>query len=83
MLQGIRKRQWKKLRSLPNHSECVTHHILPMRISSPVSGIVFIGGWFCEIAKGFSQGAGYSFQVGEVKSSLAQFVVGQGCLRAT
>jgi len=76
MLQGIRKRQWKKLRSLPNHSECVTHHILPMRISSPVSGVVFIGDRFCKVAKGFSQGAGDSFQVGEIKASLAELIIG-------
>jgi hypothetical protein len=46
-----------------------------VRIAGPVAGIVFIGGWFRKIAQGFSQGAGDSFQIGEIKSSLAQLIV--------
>jgi hypothetical protein len=47
-----------------------------MRIPGPVSSIVFIGGGLCEIAEGFPQGAGDSFQIGKIKAPLAQFVVG-------
>ena len=58
------------------HSNCLTHCILAVRIPGPVLGIVFIGGWFRKIAQRFSQGTGDSFQIGEIKSSLAQLIVG-------
>ncbi len=53
----------------------LTYCILAMGIPGPISGIVLIGGWFCKIAQRFSQGAGDLFQVGKVKSSLAQLIV--------
>jgi hypothetical protein len=53
----------------------LTYCISAVRIPCPVSGIVFIGGWFRKIAQRFSQGAGDLFQIDKVKPSLAQLIV--------
>jgi hypothetical protein len=53
---------------------------LAIGIPSPVLDFVFFGGCFRKIAQRFSQNAGYLLQIGEVESSLAQLVVGQGGL---
>lgn len=52
-----------------------------VRISCPVFGIVFVSGWFHEVAQRLSQGAGDPLQIGQIKSSLTQLVIGQSCLR--
>ncbi len=53
----------------------LTYCILAVRIPGPVSGIVFIDGWFRKIAQRFSQNAGDFLEIGKIKPSLAQLVV--------
>lgn len=54
---------------------------LAVRIPGPVLDIVFFSvGGFSKIAQRFSQNAGDLLQVGQIKSSFAQLVVGQSSL---